>query len=62
MIQYAYFPTLDWQILRIKYNGVYEKGIDNPPEADAWFEMTLEITEKGGESFHKRFDHTLFVC
>lgn len=51
MIQYAYFPTLDWQILRTKYSGIYEKGIENPPEADAWFEMTLEITEKEVNAF-----------
>jgi hypothetical protein len=46
MIQYAYFPKLDWQVLRVKYNGIYEKGISNPPKADEWFKLTLEVDEK----------------
>jgi len=46
MIQYAYFPKLDWQVLRVKYNGIYEKGIANPPKADEWFKLTLEVDEK----------------
>ncbi|MDD2304727.1 MAG: hypothetical protein PHP53_08525 [Prolixibacteraceae bacterium] len=46
MIQYAYFPKLDWQVLRVKYNSIYEKGIANPPKADEWFKLTLEVDEK----------------
>ena len=46
MIQYAYFPKLDWQVLRVKYNGIYEKGIANPPKADEWFKLTLDVDEK----------------
>jgi hypothetical protein len=51
MIQYAYFPALDWQILRSQYNGMYEKGIENPPEANEWFNLTLEINEKTVKAF-----------
>jgi len=46
MIQYAYFPKIDWQVLRVKYNGIYEKGIANPPKADEWFKLTLVVDEK----------------
>jgi hypothetical protein len=46
MVQYAFFPKLDWQVLRVKYNGIYEKGIANPPKADEWFKLTLIIDEK----------------
>lgn len=46
MIQYAYFPKLDWQVLRVKYNGVFEKGITNPPKADEWFKLTLYVDDK----------------
>lgn len=46
MVQYAYFPKLDWQVLRVKFNGIYEKGIANPPKADEWFKITLVIDEK----------------
>ncbi len=46
MIQYAYFPKLDWQVLRVRYNGIYEKGIANPPKADEWFKLTLDVDEK----------------
>lgn len=46
MIQYAFFPKLDWQVLRVKYNGIYENGIANPPKADEWFKLTLEVDEK----------------
>jgi len=46
MIQYAYFPKLDWQVLRVKYNGIYEKGIASPPKADEWFKLTLDVNEK----------------
>lgn len=51
MIQYACFPALDWQILRSQYNGIYEKGIENPPEANEWFKLTLEINEKTVKAF-----------
>ena len=46
MIQYAFFPKLYWQVLRVKYNGIYEKGIANPPKADEWFKLTLIIDDK----------------
>ncbi|MDO8929641.1 MAG: hypothetical protein Q7W54_11720, partial [Bacteroidota bacterium] len=46
MVQYAFFPKLDWQLLRVKYNGIYEKGIANPPKADEWFKLTLIIDDK----------------
>jgi len=46
MIQYAYFPKLDWQVLRVKYNGIYENSIANPPKADEWFKLTLDVDEK----------------
>lgn len=46
MIQYAFFPKLDWQVLRVKHNGIYEKGIASPPKADEWFKLTLDVDEK----------------
>lgn len=46
MIQYAYFPKLDWQVLRVKYDGIYEKSIANPPKANEWFKLTLDVDEK----------------
>jgi hypothetical protein len=44
-VQYVSLPNYDWEVLREKHNGQYEKGIDPAPKADEWFHA--KIVAKG---------------
>lgn len=56
MIQYTFSPKYHWQYLRANFNGIYEKGIANPPEADEWFKMTLVINERTVKAYINNAD------
>lgn len=45
-IQYIAHPRFTWQKSRSEYNGIYEKGINNPPNPNDWFSMTLVVDAK----------------
>jgi hypothetical protein len=42
-VQYASHPLYTWPVLREKYNGLYEKAIQPPPDADKWFHVRINI-------------------
>lgn len=42
-VQYVYEPKYFWQKLRTEQNGKYEKGIANPPAANDWFTLTVQV-------------------
>ncbi|MBD1366791.1 hypothetical protein IDJ77_23470 [Mucilaginibacter sp. ZT4R22] len=42
-VQYVSLPQFDWEILREKYNGQYEKDIRLPPMADGWFHVKIVV-------------------
>lgn len=44
-VQYVSHPEFPWDVLREKYNGVYEKAIDPPPLATEWFHARIVVTE-----------------
>lgn len=45
-VQYVSEPDFPWHKLREEKNGIYEKGIDPPPSATAWFHARIVVTEK----------------
>ena len=42
-VQYVSLPQFDWEILREKNNGQYEKDIRLPPMADGWFHVKIVV-------------------
>ena len=50
-IQYSSNPDFDWPFLRANHNGIYEKGIDNPPAAEDWVTLTIEIQGDSVQAF-----------
>jgi hypothetical protein len=42
-VQYVSLPNYDWEILREKHNGQYEKAIEPAPKADEWFHAKIVI-------------------
>jgi len=42
-VQYISEPDYPWHKLREEKNGKYEKGIDPPPSATAWFHARIEV-------------------
>jgi len=44
-VQYVSEPKYPWDVLREKFNGVYEKGIDPPPLATAWFHARIVVED-----------------
>ena len=42
-VQYVSLPKYDWEILREKYNGQYEKAVDPAPKADEWFHAKIVV-------------------
>ena len=42
-VQYATHPEFPWHRLREEKNGIYEKGIDPAPPAEAWFHARIEV-------------------
>lgn len=54
-IQYSSNPDFDWPYLRENFNGIYEMGIDNPPAAEDWVTLTIEIQ---GDSIQAFINHS----
>lgn len=50
-IQYISHPIYTWKKLREEQNGIFEKGIKNPPNPNSWFTMTLVIENKKIKAF-----------
>jgi len=44
-VQYVSQPDYPWEVLRAKFNGVYEKGIDPPPLATEWFHARILVND-----------------
>lgn len=44
-IQYVAYPNYDWPLLRKEFNSMYEKGIENPPNAEDWVTLSLWISD-----------------
>jgi hypothetical protein len=45
-VQYVSHPTYTWKKLREEQNGIFEKGIDNAPDPNAWFKATIEVDDE----------------
>jgi hypothetical protein len=45
-VQYVSHPTYTWNKLREEKNGIYEKGLINPPDPNGWFHARIVVTEK----------------
>lgn len=50
-IQYVAYPKYDWPLLRREFNGVYEKGIENPPNAEDWVTLSIWINDDKVKAF-----------
>jgi hypothetical protein len=44
-VQYISHPQYTWERLRNEKNGIYEKGINPPPAATAWFHAKIVVDE-----------------
>lgn len=42
-VQYASHPQWGWERLRKEKTGQYEKGIEPPPDGDAWFHVRIVV-------------------
>jgi len=42
-VQYVSEPDFSWEVLREKFNGLYEKEIIPPPNANEWFHVKIVI-------------------
>ena len=42
-VQYVSHPEHTWQVLREKFNGVYEKPVNPPPDGNEWFHVRVVI-------------------
>ncbi|OOQ57009.1 family 16 glycoside hydrolase [Mucilaginibacter pedocola] len=42
-VQYVSLPEFDWEILREKHNGQYEKAVTPAPKADEWFHARIVV-------------------
>jgi hypothetical protein len=42
-VQYVSLPDYDWEVLREKHNGQYEKAIEPAPKADGWFHAKIVV-------------------
>jgi len=42
-VQYVSLPNFDWEILREKRNGQYEKAVEPAPKADEWFHAKIVV-------------------
>jgi len=50
-VQYIAQPTYTWQKLRTEHPGVYEQGINPPPEPDGWFHARVVIDNQTASVF-----------
>ena len=42
-VQYVSLPGYDWELLRQKFNGQYEKAVQPAPNADEWFHAKIVV-------------------
>jgi len=42
-VQYVSHPEHTWQVLREKFNGVYEKPVTPAPDGNAWFHVRVVV-------------------
>lgn len=45
-VQYISHPTYTWKKLRTEQNGIFESGIDHPPDPNAWVKATVKVDEE----------------
>lgn len=45
-VQYIFEPTYTWEKLRTEQNGIFEKALVNPPDANGWFHARIEVSDK----------------
>jgi hypothetical protein len=45
-VQYISHPVYTWKKLREEKNGIYEKGLINPPDPNGWFHARIEISPR----------------
>ncbi|HLO81340.1 MAG TPA: hypothetical protein VK166_10295, partial [Chitinophagaceae bacterium] len=50
-IEYIAHPIYTWEKLRAEFNAKYEKAIQDPPDPNGWFRMTLVIEGKMVKAF-----------
>lgn len=50
-IQYISHPKYTWKKLRDERNGIFEKGIENPPNPNEWFTMRVVVQGKNIKAF-----------
>ena len=43
VVQYVSLPEYPWELLRDKFNGVYEKPLSSSPDGIAWFHVRIVI-------------------
>ena len=42
-VQYVSLPEYSWEVLREKFNGIYEKPLTSSPDGIAWFHVRIVI-------------------
>lgn len=45
-VQYISSPRYDWELLRNRFPGKYEKGIAVPPDPNGWFHAHINVNGK----------------
>ena len=45
-VQYISLPKYDWELLRTKFPGKYEKGLATPPDPNRWFHARINVNGK----------------
>lgn len=51
MVQYIHHPEYTWYKLREERTGEFENEIPLPPDPDAWFKATIQVSEKAVKVF-----------
>jgi hypothetical protein len=44
-VQYVSLPDYPWQVLRDKFNGIYEKAVTPAPKGNEWFHVKIVIND-----------------
>jgi hypothetical protein len=44
-VQYVSLPDFDWEVLREKHNGQYEKAVIQAPGANEWFHAKIVVKD-----------------
>jgi hypothetical protein len=42
-VQYVSLPEYPWEVLRDKFNGIYEKPLNSSPDGNAWFHVKIVV-------------------